>query len=105
MSDSHDIQKHIKVYLAVFAALLIFTVVTVAVSYIHFGVLAAVSVGLAIAIVKGSLVALFFMHLSNERRWVYGTLLLSAVFFFFVLLIPLFAHLGSMATETSLYGP
>ncbi len=45
MSESHDIQKHIKVYYAVFAALLIFTVVTVSVSYIHFGVLAAVTVG------------------------------------------------------------
>ncbi len=105
MSDSHDIQKHIKVYLAVFAALLVFTVVTVLVAGIEFGVLAGVTVGIAIAIVKGSLVALFFMHLSNERRWVYGTLILSVVFFFFVLLIPLFAHLGSMATETSLYGP
>ncbi len=105
MSDSHAIQKHIKVYYAVFAALAIFTVVTVEVSYVHFGVLAAVTVGLAIAIVKGSLVGLFFMHLSNERRWVYGTLVLSAVFFFFVLLIPLFAQLGSTATETSLYGP
>ena len=105
MSDSHDIQKHIKVYYAVFAALAILTVVTVAVSYIHFGVLAAVAVALAIAIVKGSLVALFFMHLSNERRWIYGTLVLTAVFFFAVLLLPLFAQLGSSAADAPLYGP
>lgn len=105
MSDSHDIQKHIKVYYAVFAALAILTVVTVAVSYVHFGVLAAVAVALAIAIIKGSLVALFFMHLSSERRWIYGTLMLTVVFFFTVLLLPLFAQLGSSAVGTPFYGP
>ena len=105
MSDSHDIQKHIKVYYAVFASLAVLTVVTVAVSYVHFGIMAAVVIGLAIACLKGTLVALFFMHLSNEKRWIYGTLLLSVVFFFFVLLIPVFVQMGSMAAETTLYGP
>lgn len=106
MADSHDdMKKHIRVYYAVFAALAILTVVTVAVSYVEFGVMAAVAVGLAIAIVKGSLVALFFMHLSNERRWIYGTLVLTAVFFFAVLLLPVLAYLGSSAAERPLYGP
>ena len=97
--DTHaeDFRKHIKLYLAVFAALAVLTVVTVAASYIEFGVFAAVTVGLMIAIVKGSLVALFFMHLSHERKLIYAALILTVAFFFVVLLVPVFALLGANA--------
>jgi caa(3)-type oxidase subunit IV len=45
-----------------------------------------------VAIVKGSLVALFFMHLSNERKAIYATLMLTVVFFVFLMAIPKFTE-------------
>jgi len=43
------------------------------------------------------MVAAVFMHLSHEKRWVYGTLLLTAAFFLVLLLLPLFTSLDSLA--------
>ena len=60
-----------RVYILVWAALLVLTVVTWAVSYVRLGVFNTV-VALAIASVKASLVALFFMHLKEERELVWA---------------------------------
>ena len=43
---AHDIKKEIKRYFGVFAALLVLSALTVGVSYIHFGVVIAVTVAL-----------------------------------------------------------
>jgi caa(3)-type oxidase subunit IV len=84
MSDhDHDIKSHIRTYMIIGAALFIGTILTVAVSYVDFGSHAInVAVGLIIATVKASLVALFFMHLIDDKTAIY--LLLSCAFFFFV---------------------
>lgn len=76
-----DIKKHVRVYMMVFGALAVLTVVTVAVGYIHLPIVPALIVGLAIALVKGALVAGYFMHLVDEKKVIYGVLLLTAVFF------------------------
>ena len=68
-----------RTYLAVFAALLVLTVVTVLVSYVDLGLWNTV-VALVIASVKASLVALFFMHLKGETRLVWGFALFPIVF-------------------------
>ncbi len=86
------VKKHVKVYLRVFAALAVLTVVTVAVSYLHLPVLVAVALALAIAILKGSLVAAYFMHLTNEKKIIWAILLLTAFFFIFLLLYPAGHH-------------
>jgi cytochrome c oxidase subunit IV len=49
----------------------------------------AITVALIIATMKGSMVASIFMHLSNEKRWIYGALLLTVVFFVVLLFLPL----------------
>ena len=108
MSESAEhIEKEIRVYLAVFASLMVLTIATVAAAWIghqlNFSVLATVSIGLLIAILKGSLVALFFMHLSNEKRFIYTVLLVTTVFFFAVLLLPLFSMYNSNAIPQHLY--
>jgi len=55
-------------YLKTLIALLILTGITVGASYIHFGSGAAnVVVALTIATIKGTLVALFFMHLLHDK--------------------------------------
>lgn len=55
-----------KTYALVLLALLVLTVITVQASYIDFGAWNTV-VALIIASAKGSLVALFFMHLRHDR--------------------------------------
>lgn len=56
-----------KLYVLVFLALMVFTVITVVVAYQDFGVLNDV-VALAIAMAKALLVVLFFMHVKYSTR-------------------------------------
>jgi cytochrome c oxidase subunit IV len=85
MSDSHnpqEFQKHIKHYLFVFYALIVGTIVTVLASRLHIDSVAlTVAIALLIAVVKGFLVAGYFMHLISEKKMIYG-ILLATVFFF-----------------------
>jgi cytochrome c oxidase subunit IV len=93
-----EVKKHVKTYYLIFGALLFLTVVTVGVSYLHLPIAGAVILALIVATIKGSLVCLFFMHLSNEKRIIYWTLLVTAVMFFFCMLIPGFNHFQQVHT-------
>jgi cytochrome c oxidase subunit 4 len=57
----------VKIYLLVFAALMVFTTVTVAVAFLDLGIFNDV-VALTIAVVKAVLVVLFFMHVLHSSR-------------------------------------
>ena len=82
MSDPQHIAKHVKVYITVFIALLVGTVVTVGLYYLHFNSVAVtVTIALFIATIKASLVAGFFMHLVSERKAIYAILAFTAFFF------------------------
>ena len=83
MSDhSHDIAKHVRVYITVFVALLVGTIVTVALNYMHFdSVPLTIGIALFVAIIKASLVACYFMHLISERKMIYVILVFTAFFF------------------------
>jgi cytochrome c oxidase subunit 4 len=87
-SDVEAIRKQTRTYIGVFVALLIGTLLTVAVAYLHMPVALAILVALLIASLKGSLVAAFFMHLSHERKVIYWVLLLTVVFFLALMFIP-----------------
>src|SRR5256885_5156587 len=80
-SDPASIKKSVRTYLMIGAALYVFTGITVMANQLHLMVPLAITVALAIAITKGSMVAAVFMHLSDERHWIYGALLLTVVFF------------------------
>src|SRR6266567_2829712 len=86
---SDDISKHVKTYFMVFGALMVLTIVTVGVSYLHLPTHQAIVVALLIATIKGSMVALFFMHLNHERKMIYWVLALTVVFFAVLMLVPL----------------
>ena len=92
MSDSHsiDFHKHVRAYILVFVSLMVLTLVTVAVSYLHLPIRQAIAVALLIATVKGSLVACYFMHLISEKKLILWVLLLTVVFFIVLLLVPVF---------------
>ena len=80
--DAHDVRKDVKKYIFVFVALLVGTVLTVGMYYIHLhSVALTIVVALFIATVKASLVAGFFMHLISERKAIYSILLATAFFF------------------------
>ena len=91
---SNDIEHHISVYKKVFVALLILTVLTVAASYFEFGgiVWLAVGVGLAIAGLKGYLVAANFMHLNDEKPIIYQTLIGTMLAFIILFFMPMIWH-------------
>lgn len=89
MSDhTADIDKHVRTYLIVFGALLVLTVVTVAVSYLEISVPAAIGLALVIATIKASLVACYFMHLISEQKLVYWVLILTVSFFVVLIFLP-----------------
>ena len=83
-----DIDRHVRVYVTVFVALMALTIVTVTVSRFHLPVSEAVTVALIIATIKGSLVACYFMHLISEKKLIYAVLGLTAVFFVALLALP-----------------
>ncbi len=82
-----EVKKHVRVYVLVLMALLVLTGVTVGVSYLHLPIGQAILVAMLVACTKGGLVGLFFMHLSSEKKIIYGTLLLTLVIFLFLMSI------------------
>ncbi len=90
MTSDHavDIDRHVRVYITVFVALMVLTIITVAISYLDLTVPIAVTVALLVAIVKGSLVACYFMHLISEKKLIYAVLTLTAVFFAALMALP-----------------
>jgi cytochrome c oxidase subunit IV len=91
--SAEDIKKHVRTYIIVFVALLVLTVVTVAVSYIHLpSILGRTVVALIVAGTKATLVAMVFMHLKNERPFIYLSLALTAVFFVLLFALPMWTE-------------
>jgi len=105
MSDTHhdDIQSHVKTYIKVFVALAVGTLITVLASNIHLGIILGIIVALIIATVKGSLVAAFFMHLSAERKMIYGVLLLTAAFIVVMIGLLLFSRADQQGRQEGIF--
>jgi caa(3)-type oxidase subunit IV len=97
-SEADHVRSSIRTYLMVGAALFVFTGITVAVNQVHLAVPFAITVALLIAATKGSMVASVFMHLSDERKWIYGALLLTVAFFAVLIFIPLFTILDGIGS-------
>ena len=101
--DAHaadDVKKSVKTYYMIFGALMVFTVLTVAVSYLHLPIALAILIALVVATIKGSLVAMFFMHLLHERKVIYWALLLTVIFFIFLMFVPLATNLDRIPGTT-----
>ena len=97
-SDPAEVKKSVRNYMTVGAMLLVFTALTVAANRFHFAVPVAITVALIIAATKGSMVAAVFMHLSHEKRWIYGALLLTVAFFIVLMFVPLLFILDNIGT-------
>jgi caa(3)-type oxidase subunit IV len=104
-SDQESIRKTIRTYWMIGAALFAFTVITVVVNQVHLAVPLAITVALIIATMKGSMVASVFMHLSHERKWVYGALILTVIGFAILMTVPLFTLLDHIGTPVHVAAP
>lgn len=89
-----DVAAHVRTYMIVFGSLMVLTVVTVALYYIHLPTFPAIALALLVATVKGTLVACYFMHLLSEKKLILVTMFLTLLAFFAVLL-------GPMITESN----
>ena len=87
-----DIDRHVRVYITVFVALMVLTIVTVAISRLHLSTPVAVTVAMLVATIKGTLVACYFMHLISEKKLIYAVLGLTAAFFAVLLALPVITH-------------
>jgi cytochrome c oxidase subunit 4 len=89
MSESNA-QSHgdhivpLKVYFAVFGALMVLTATTVAVAYVDLGPL-NLAAAMGIAILKATLVVLYFMHVKYSGNMV--KVYVAAGFLFFVIML------------------
>jgi cytochrome c oxidase subunit IV len=95
-AQDHGAHDHSKSYVWVLLALAVGTLLTVAISRVHFGRVGNVAVGLMIALVKASLVVLFFMHLKYENRWWAGIVLFPLLLVMIII--------GSNLPDTALNG-
>ena len=88
-----EIQKSIKKYLIIGAILIIFTIITVALSYVEMPTHGMnIIVGLIVAAFKASLVGLIFMHLNHERSLIYKILAFTTVFLIAMFLLFYMSH-------------
>lgn len=96
MSQDHaqEVSKHVKIYILIFVALAALTLVTVWASHFHVTPTMHIVIALSIATFKAALVALFFMHLSSEKRVIYGVLVFTGIFFLALIFITYFSHIG-----------
>lgn len=80
-AHAHDVSRHVKLYAFVGGLLLLFTAITVGLSYVNFGTPKAnIVVAMIVAAFKASLVAAIFMHLSHEKWTIYRFLILTVFF-------------------------
>jgi caa(3)-type oxidase subunit IV len=100
-SDPEAVKKSIRTYGIVGGMLLLFTGITVAANQVHLAVPAAITVALIIAMMKGSMVGAIFMHLNHEKKWIYGALVLTVVFFFVLLFLPLATVSDTIGTPSA----
>jgi cytochrome c oxidase subunit 4 len=85
MSD-HSQSSPLKTYFSVWAALLLGTFITYKAAFLDLGVFNA-AVALIIATTKALLVALFFMHLKGASDKLLKLVVISTVFFLFILIV------------------
>jgi cytochrome c oxidase subunit IV len=103
-SDPAEVKKTIRQYLMIGGALFVFTVITVLANQVHLAVPFAITVALIIASIKGSMVAAVFMHLNHEKKWIYGSLILTVAFFLVLMMIPMLTtadHIGTAINAPS----
>jgi len=101
--DAHDIASHVKTYIKIGLTLVVFTILTVAISFVDFSVWfgghSNMLIGMAVATFKASLVALIFMHLNSERPLIYKVLIFTTVFAIVLFVLFVYSHQTELSDE------
>ena len=94
MADSVEaVQKSVRAFMKVFAALIILTLITVGLAFVEMPTHGMnILVGMIVATIKASLVGLIFMHLNHERSTIYKILVFTAVFALAIFLLTYWTH-------------
>lgn len=92
-ATAEQVRAHIKTYWMIGGALFVLTVATVLLSHLEFPLPLTIVIGLAVATLKASLVAGFFMHLIDERKIIYWVLAITFIFFLALMILPLVTDL------------
>jgi cytochrome c oxidase subunit 4 len=93
-SEAARVKEHLRIYVMVFVALAVLTVVTVGISYLRLPTATAISVAMVVATVKAGLVAGYFMHLLTEEKVILWLLLLCLAFLVALMLLPVGTETG-----------
>ncbi len=93
-SEAALVKQEVKVYVMVFTALAVLTIVTVAISYLDLSTPVAISLAMLVATVKAGLVACYFMHLISEEKVILWLLLLCAAFLVALMFLPVGTETG-----------
>jgi caa(3)-type oxidase subunit IV len=101
MADSpQEIQKAIRKILWIGAILIVFTVITVALSYVELPSHSwNLIVGMIVATFKAALVALVFMHLNHESKLIYKILAFTTVFALAIFVLFYFSRMDPLRFE------
>ena len=92
--DSSEHSSSLTLYIVIWLALLVGTVLTVVAAHINLGPFNAAA-ALIIATIKATLVALFFMHVKGSSEKMTKVVVISAIFFLFLLLVLSMADYGT----------
>ena len=95
-AHTHDVKKEVRGYIGVFIALAALTALTVTASYLDVSKTTHILTAMFIAMVKGGLVCLYFMHLISERKLIYLVLYLTAAIFAILMLLPMLTQADSL---------
>jgi cytochrome c oxidase subunit IV len=90
MAEHTEHKEHhvipLKIYFAIFGALMLFTLLTVYTAFVDLGGIYNTVVALAIAVTKASLVILFFMHIKYSPR-LFGVVVVGSFFWFGIMIV------------------
>lgn len=100
-ADIHEIEHHLKLYWTIGGVLLLFTLITVGLSYVDFDKMLSgifghhnwnMIIGMIVATFKVSLVGAIFMHLKEERSTIWRFLYFTAFFVMGLFMLFLLAY-------------
>ena len=95
-AHTEEMLKHVKIYIMVFLALAVLTLVTVWASHLEVSSTMHIIIAMAIATLKAGLVAAFFMHLISENKVLYSILIFTVVFFLVLIFITFFTDINML---------
>ena len=96
VTSKEDIQKEIKKHIVIYILLLVLTVLNFSLSRMHLSAVQTLIGVLSIALLQGSLVAGYFMHLISEKKFIHFVLILTIIFFAALLSLPILQFLGKL---------